>query len=59
MVMAWELGVRRLEIQHDSTAAINILMQNNTSHQHASLVARFHRLRERLGDGNYSSVPRG
>ncbi|CAN1730826.1 Putative ribonuclease H protein At1g65750 [Linum perenne] len=47
MLIAWELNVRRLEIQLDSTAAISILLQANTGHQHSSLVARFQRLRAR------------
>ncbi|CAN1138893.1 hypothetical protein LINPERHAP1_LOCUS14583 [Linum perenne] len=28
MAIAWNLGIRKLEIQLDSTAAINILLQN-------------------------------
>ncbi|CAN1125998.1 Putative ribonuclease H protein At1g65750 [Linum perenne] len=47
MSMVWDIEVRRLEIQLDSTTAISILLQINSSHQHASLATRFQRLRER------------
>ncbi|CAN1775192.1 Putative ribonuclease H protein At1g65750 [Linum perenne] len=47
MDIAWNLGIRKLEIQLDSTAAINILLQSHNGHQHSSLAARFQRLRER------------
>ncbi|CAN1778990.1 Putative ribonuclease H protein At1g65750, partial [Linum perenne] len=47
MAIAWNLGIRKLEIQLDSTAAINILLQSHNGHQHSSLAARFQRLRER------------
>ncbi|CAN1136491.1 Putative ribonuclease H protein At1g65750 [Linum perenne] len=47
MMTAWDMGIRRLEVQLDSTAAIIILMQGNTGHQQSNLVTRFQRLRER------------
>ncbi|CAN1136722.1 Putative ribonuclease H protein At1g65750 [Linum perenne] len=47
MEKAWDLGVRRLEVQMDSTTAINILTQGVLGHQHASLVTHFQRLKAR------------
>ncbi|CAN1797338.1 hypothetical protein LINPERHAP1_LOCUS21229 [Linum perenne] len=41
MSIVWDMGFRRLEVQLDSIAAISILLQGNSGHQHASLVARF------------------
>ncbi|CAN1777356.1 Putative ribonuclease H protein At1g65750, partial [Linum perenne] len=47
MMAAWDLGIRRLEVQIDSSSEVSILLQGNLSHQHASLVTRFQKLRER------------
>ncbi|CAN1139822.1 Putative ribonuclease H protein At1g65750 [Linum perenne] len=44
---AWDLGVRRLEVQMDSSAVLSILLSGSLNYQHASLVSRFQRLRGR------------
>ncbi|CAN1179715.1 Putative ribonuclease H protein At1g65750, partial [Linum perenne] len=42
MKIAWELGIRRLAIQVDSTCVIDILTDtSNSSHQHSRLVTLF------------------
>ncbi|CAN1801051.1 Putative ribonuclease H protein At1g65750 [Linum perenne] len=48
MKVAWSLGIRKLSIQSDSRAAIEILMSDSrSSHQHRALVEEFHNLRLR------------
>ncbi|CAN1191383.1 Putative ribonuclease H protein At1g65750 [Linum perenne] len=45
---AWELGVRKVEVQMDSSCSINMLEgKSNLEHQHAGLVLRFKQLAER------------
>ncbi|CAN1139259.1 Putative ribonuclease H protein At1g65750 [Linum perenne] len=47
MQAPWELGVRRLEVQMDSSAVMGMLLDGNLNNQHASLISRFQRLRGR------------
>ncbi|CAN1146438.1 Putative ribonuclease H protein At1g65750, partial [Linum perenne] len=48
MRLAWDKGVRKLNIQTDSRAAVAILQnESETTHRHASLVAQFVSLKNR------------
>ncbi|CAN1120796.1 Putative ribonuclease H protein At1g65750, partial [Linum perenne] len=45
---AWNAGIRELEIQTDSLAAVRLLTNDKaTEHQHASLIAQYNRLLDR------------
>ncbi|CAN0875665.1 hypothetical protein LINGRAHAP2_LOCUS10963 [Linum grandiflorum] len=48
MCIAWDMGVRKLEIQLDSAAAIQILTAiEPQDHQHMALVIKFRNLHAR------------
>ncbi|CAN1121361.1 Putative ribonuclease H protein At1g65750, partial [Linum perenne] len=48
MLLAWEKGVRKLVIQTDSRAAVEILLNDSDlAHRHASLVEQFSSLKNR------------
>ncbi|CAN1164676.1 Putative ribonuclease H protein At1g65750 [Linum perenne] len=48
MERAWNAGIRELEIQTDSLAAVRLLTNDKaTEHQHASLIAQYNRLLDR------------
>ncbi|CAN1786029.1 Putative ribonuclease H protein At1g65750 [Linum perenne] len=50
MKLAWDLGIRKLLIQSDSTAAVAILLRDDTNHQHAILALEFQELKSRSWD---------
>ncbi|CAN0830456.1 Putative ribonuclease H protein At1g65750 [Linum grandiflorum] len=45
MIIAWDMGFRKLEVQLDSASAVHILGDNtNMDHQHMALARRFRQL---------------
>ncbi|CAN1191192.1 Putative ribonuclease H protein At1g65750, partial [Linum perenne] len=46
--LAWSIGIRKLEVQSDSQAALTLLLDGaQTTHQHMAFVAEFQELRSR------------
>ncbi|CAN1787537.1 Putative ribonuclease H protein At1g65750 [Linum perenne] len=57
--IAWSLGIKKVAIQTDSSAAVSILNKRVCEqHQHAALVAEFHELRSREWELSLSHVYR-
>ncbi|CAN1131022.1 Putative ribonuclease H protein At1g65750, partial [Linum perenne] len=56
MKLAWNLGIRKLLVQSDSKAAIAILQNKETNHQHAILVSEFRELFSRRWDVSLAHV---
>ncbi|CAN1182479.1 Putative ribonuclease H protein At1g65750, partial [Linum perenne] len=55
--LAWSLGIRRVAVQSDSRAAVNILQgELAASNQHATLVADFRELRSRSWEISLSHI---
>ncbi|CAN1177052.1 Putative ribonuclease H protein At1g65750, partial [Linum perenne] len=57
--LAWSLGLRKVDVQTDSSAAISILQKGIvTQHQHAALVVEFVELKSREWDLSLTHVYR-
>ncbi|CAN0861950.1 Putative ribonuclease H protein At1g65750 [Linum grandiflorum] len=57
--LAWTLGIRRIQVQSDSMAAITILSKvSELEHQHATLVLQFKELCSRQWEVNLSHIYR-
>ncbi|CAN1314140.1 Putative ribonuclease H protein At1g65750 [Linum perenne] len=55
--LAWSLGIRKLNIQSDSSTAISLLSTDeDVNHNHASLVFEFKELRSRQWDITFTHV---
>ncbi|CAN0866718.1 Putative ribonuclease H protein At1g65750 [Linum grandiflorum] len=57
--LAWSLGIRRIQVQSDSRAAIAILAKDSElNHHHAALVLQFKELRSRQSEVQLSHIYR-
>ncbi|CAN0876743.1 Putative ribonuclease H protein At1g65750 [Linum grandiflorum] len=57
--LAWNLGIRRIQVQSDSMTAISILVKDSElRHQHAALVLQFQELCSRHWEVNISHIYR-